>query len=340
MLITQSISRLRGLRFRAEYLAALLLLRVLAILPKEVSLMIASMVAAGAYLVMSQLRRIANRNLTFAFPQQPKKQKLKLIWRVFMNFGRLLVEFSRLPKLNRENISEVVVYEGFENFSEALRRGKGTLFLTAHFGAWELCPFAHALYGYPLKFVVRPIDNPYLDRLVTSYRTMSGNQIIQKRNSLKELLRALKKRESVGILIDQNTTREAGVFVDFFGKPASAIRGPVTLALKTDAPIVFSLDVRQPDNRHHVLILPAIDLAISGNLEQDVQTNTVRILKILEGYIRQYPGQWLWLHNRWKTPPDAKWQTKRQIQRRHLKRDLKCYTHRSLEGKSSRRIGR
>ena len=306
MLITQSISRLRGLRFRAEYLAALLLLRVLAILPKEVSLMIASMVAAGAYLVMSQLRRIANRNLTFAFPQQPKKQKLKLIWRVFMNFGRLLVEFSRLPKLNRENISEVVVYEGFENFSEALRRGKGTLFLTAHFGAWELCPFAHALYGYPLKFVVRPIDNPYLDRLVTSYRTMSGNQIIQKRNSLKELLRALKKKESVGILIDQNTTREEGVFVDFFGVPACTTTGLAALALRTGATVIPGVLIWDRDRRRHRLHFePPVEIIQTGDFRSDIIRNTARFNRILEELVQQFPDQWLWVHRRWKTRPSG-----------------------------------
>ena len=266
--------------------------------------MFASMVAAVAYLVMSQLRRIANRNLTLAFPQQPKEQKLKLIWRVFMNFGRLLVEFSRLPKLNRDNISEVVVYEGFENFSESLRRGKGTLFLTAHFGAWELCPFAHALYGYPMKFVVRPIDNPYLDQLINSYRMMSGNQIIQKRNSLKELLRALKKRESVGILIDQNTTREAGVFVDFFGVPACTTTGLAALALRTGATVIPGVLIWDRDRRRHRLHFePPVEIIQTGDLRSDIIQNTARFNRILEELVQKFPDQWLWVHRRWKTRP-------------------------------------
>ena len=306
MLISQSISSLKSLRFRAEYLVALLLLRFLGILPRDVSLMIASMVAAGAYLVMSPLRRIANRNLTLAFPQQPKKQRLKLIWRVFLNFGRLLVEFSRLPKLNRDNISEVVVYEGFENFSESLRRGKGTLFLTAHFGAWELCPFAHALYGYPLKFVVRPIENPYLDRLVNSYRTMSGNQIIQKRNSLKELLRALKKKESVGILIDQNTTREEGVFADFFGVPACTTTGLAALALRTGATVIPGVLIWDRDRRRHRLHFePPVEIIQTGDFRADIIQNTARFNRILEELVQQFPDQWLWVHRRWKTRPSG-----------------------------------
>ena len=124
---------------------------------------ISRMVALLAFNIMGNLRNTASKNLQFALPHLPPAQNLRIVKGVFINFGRLLAEFALLPKLNPKNISKIVIYEGFENFSESVRRGKGTLFLTAHFGAWELSPFAQAVYGHPLKFVIRPIDNPYLD---------------------------------------------------------------------------------------------------------------------------------------------------------------------------------
>ena len=237
-LISNSSSLPVWIRLRAEYLAARVLLGIFGALPRRASLCLAQGLAALAYRSLGHLRRTATRNLNLAFPHWTSEQTREVIRGVFRNFGRLLVEFARLPKLDRENISEVVVYDGFDHFAESLRRGNGTLFLTAHYGAWELCPFAHALYGHPLKFVVRPIDNPYLDRLVNAYRTASGNQVIRKKDSLREMLKTLKRNEGVGILIDQNTTRDAGVFVDFFGRPACTTTVLAALALRTGATVV------------------------------------------------------------------------------------------------------
>ncbi|MDE2964293.1 MAG: lipid A biosynthesis acyltransferase, partial [Acidobacteriota bacterium] len=134
------------------------MLGIFGTLPRRVSLCLARGVAALACRSLGHLRRTATRNLNLAFPHWTSEHTRVVVRGVFQNFGRLLVEFARLPRLNRDNISKVVVYDGFDNYAESLRRGSGTLFLTAHYGAWELCPFAHALYGHPLKFVVRPID--------------------------------------------------------------------------------------------------------------------------------------------------------------------------------------
>ena len=299
-------------------------------LPKKVALMLGSGLGHFLYFALRKRRRIALKNLQIAFGDEKSVDEREQICREsFHNLGKTAIEFLRFCELNFDNIWEEVTVEGKENLIQALDRGKGAIVFLPHFGNWELLALVYgALIPNRAKAIAFPLKNRYLDAVVSKYRERLSLELIGRKQAVRRTLRALKENFAIGFFADQNAGRE-GVFVDFFGKPASAIRGPVTLALKTDAPIVFSLDVRQPDDRHHVLILPAIDLAISGDLEQDVQTNTARILKILEGYIRQYPGQWLWLHNRWKTPPDARWQTKRQIQRRHLKRDLKCYTHRS-----------
>ena len=201
-----------------------------------------------------------------------------------------------------------------------MNQGKGAIVFLPHFGNWELLALVYgALIPDRAKAIAFPLKNGYLNALVSQYRERLSLRLITRRRAVRETLRALKENYAVGFFADQNAGRE-GVFIDFFGKPASAVRGPATLALKTGATLLLSMDIRQPDDRHHVLITPAIDLEISGDIEQDVQINTEHILKILEAYIRQYPDQWLWTHNRWKTQPDLKWQMKRKIRKRQAKR--------------------
>ena len=265
---------------------------------------ISRMVALLAFYIMRNLRNTASKNLQFALPHLPPAQNLRIVKGVFINFGRLLAEFALLPKLNPKNISKIVIYEGFENFSESVRRGKGTLFLTAHFGAWELSPFAQAVYGHPLKFVIRPIDNPYLDRLSNSYRTRSGNQIIKKKNSIKELLRALRSKETVGILIDQNTTLDTGIFVDFFGIPACTTTGLAALALRTGATVIPGFLIWDSTlGKHRLHFEPPVEIIQTGDHRSDIIQNTARFNKVLENLVRRYPDQWLWVHRRWKTRP-------------------------------------
>ena len=303
-LISNSSSLPVWIRLRAEYLAARVLLGIFGALPRRASLCLAQGLAALAYRSLGHLRRTATRNLNLAFPHWTSEQTREVVRGVFRNFGRLLVEFARLPKLDRQNISEVVVYDGFDHFAESLRRGNGTLFLTAHYGAWELCPFAHALYGHPLKFVVRPIDNPYLDRLVNAYRTASGNQVIRKKDSLREMLKTLKQNEGVGILIDQNTTRDAGVFVDFFGRPACTTAVLAALALRTGATVVPGVLIWDSARQiHRLRFEPPVEMVQTGDRRADIMENTARFNKILEALVRQHPDQWLWVHRRWKTRP-------------------------------------
>ena len=192
---------------------------MLGAIPRGAALAIGRFVAWTTFHLSKKLRTIAEHNLKLALPELGPDDREQIVRGVFANLGRLLAEFCQLPTLTKENVSQRVIYDGYENFSTALQRGAGVLFLTAHYGAWELCPYAHALYGHPLKFLVRPIDNPLVDELVNRYRMGSGNQVIEKKNSLKEILVTLKRGAAVGILIDQNTFREAGVFAPFFNIP-------------------------------------------------------------------------------------------------------------------------
>jgi KDO2-lipid IV(A) lauroyltransferase len=175
------------------------------------------------------------RNLALAFPEKNKRERRRILRGEFRSLGRQAAEVSLFPKYTVKNVTQTVVYDGFENYERAFARGKGVLFLTGHLGAWELSAFAHSLQGHPLNVLMRPLDNVYLDNLTRRYRTMHGNKMLDKDASPRSMLAAMKAGEVVGILMDTNMTPPQGVFVDFFGIPACTAIGLARIALRTDA---------------------------------------------------------------------------------------------------------
>ena len=188
-----------------EYLAAWLVLKSLGILPRGLARRIGVAVVRVAYLLRPPLHRVAHFNLQVAFPDWTEAQRRRVIRGMIRQIGWMAGEFSQFPRYTRENIEQVVVFDGFEHFAAAQARGKGTLFLTGHMSAWELAPFAHALYGYPLHFLVRAIDNPRVDALINHYRCLSGNRPIEKNRSARAMLSILAEGGTVGLLMDHNT---------------------------------------------------------------------------------------------------------------------------------------
>ena len=256
------------------------------------------------YLLHGKLRRVGMRNLAIAFPEKTAAERRKIVRKVFTSLGRQFAEVCLFPTYSTENVSRTVAYDGYENFDRASQRGKGVLFLTGHIGGWELSAFAHSLYGHPLHFVMRPLDNPYLDALVRRYRTMHGNTPILKDNPARELLRAMKAGATVGILMDTNMTPPEGVFVDFFGIPACTASGLARIALRTDAAVVPGFTVWDPVLRKYRLRFePPVALIRTGNNDADILANTALFTKVIEDVVRRYPDQWLWVHRRWKTRP-------------------------------------
>ncbi len=180
------------------------------------------------------------------------------------------------------------------------------IFLTGHFGGWEVGSFVHSLHGNPIRIVVRPLDNPYLNALVESYRTLHGNSTFGKQDFARGLLTAMKEGATVGILMDQNVTPPAGVFVDFFGQPACTASGIARVALRTEAAVVPGFTIWDKALRkYRIHFDPALELARSGDDEKDAITNTALFTKVIERYAREYPEQWLWVHRRWKTRPEG-----------------------------------
>jgi KDO2-lipid IV(A) lauroyltransferase len=294
------------MRERLEYGLVWLIVKTLGVLPRPLARALAITFAGMVYAVHVRLRRTGMRNLALAFPEKTRRQRGRILRGVFTSLGRQLAEVCLFPRYTRDNVGKVVVYDGFENYERARARGKGVLFLTAHLGSWELSAFTHSLHGHPLHIVMRPLDNPYLDRLLHQYRTMHGNTTVDKDDFVRGLLAAMKAGEVVGILMDTNMTPPQGVFVDFFGIPACTASGLARIALRTDGAVVPGFTVWDRRLRKYRLRFdPAVKLIRTGNDEADVISNTAVFTRIIEDCVRRYPDQWLWVHRRWKTRPEG-----------------------------------
>ena len=275
-------------------------------MPRRLSRAFAIGIAQVVYLLHFRLRQVGMRNLAMVFPEKSVAERKRILRGVFTSLGRQLAELCQFPRYTIENIDEVVVYDGLENYEQAYARRKGVLFLTAHFGGWELSAFAHSLHGHWLNVVMRPMDNQYLDRLLQSYRTMYGNKTVAKDDFVRGLLAAMKAGETVGILMDTNMTPPQGVFVDFFGIPACTASGLARIALRTDGAVVPGFTIWDPAlGKYRLRFDPALELVRTGDLEADIAANTQRFTKVIEDYVRKYPDQWLWVHRRWKTRPEG-----------------------------------
>jgi KDO2-lipid IV(A) lauroyltransferase len=294
------------MRQRLEYAAAWPFIKILGAMPRPMARAFGIFLAQIVYVLHVRLRRVGMRNLALAFPEKTEVERARILRGEFTSLGRQLAEVCHFPKYTLQNVEEVVVYDGLENYKQAYAQGKGVLFLTAHFGGWELSAFTHSMHGHWMHVVMRAMDNVYLDRLIREYRTMHGNQTVDKDNFVRGLLAAMRAGEVVGILMDTNMTPPQGIFVDFFGIPACTADGMARIALKTDAAVVptFTIWDKQLE-KYRLRFDPAVELIRTGELEPDIAANTQVFTKIIESYVRQYPDQWLWVHRRWKTRPEG-----------------------------------
>jgi KDO2-lipid IV(A) lauroyltransferase len=284
-----------ALRNMVEYCLALAVVKSLEWAPMGMAEWLARRYAAALDLALPRLRRVAERNLAFAMPEV---EAGPIVDGVFRSIARLLVAFAKFPAIGRGNAAQWIRCEGAEHFEQALRAGRGVLFATAHLGNWELSAFAHALFTGPMNVVVRPLDNPPIDRMVERRRGLSGNRLISKRDIARPILKALAANEAVGILIDQNSSADSGVFVDFFGMSACSGTGFAKLAARSGAAVIPGFALWSEEERRYVLrFYPPVPM--TGDAARD----TAALQKKLEEIVRAHPDQWLWIHRRWKTRP-------------------------------------
>jgi len=216
-----------------------------------------------------------------------------------------LMELMRFAGGRDEELAAQLELSGESHVREALTRGKGVLVLIAHFGNYDLMGlFASKLFGYPVTIITKTLKNQGLNALWWETRQKAGLNTVPSHNAYRACVRALRRNELVGFMLDQNRPREQGVFVDFFGRPASTSPGLAFMAAQTGAPVVPVFMRRKPDGRHVLDVHPALEPPPDRKPET-LREHTAAYTKIIEDEVRRYPAQWLWLHKRWKSRPAA-----------------------------------
>jgi KDO2-lipid IV(A) lauroyltransferase len=292
------------MREKLEFWLVMAVARPLRWMPRGMARCMAGVLAGSVYRLHGRLRRVGLRNLELAFPALSTRERKEILRGVYRSLGRQLVEFCRMTRYTAENTRGWIRTEGLDHYLAARARGKGVLIVTGHMGAWELSSFYHSLMGYPMSMIARPLDNRPLDKFVNGIRCLHGNRVLPKDDFARGLLTAMRKGETVGILMDTNMTPPQGVFVNFFGKQACTASGVARVALKTGAAILPGFMVWEKAEGHYVLHFgPQLVFERSADAEADIVAATQLCTSVIESWIRRYPDQWLWIHRRWKTRP-------------------------------------
>jgi Kdo2-lipid IVA lauroyltransferase/acyltransferase len=271
--------------------------------PLPLALWLGRRVGDVVYTTMARRRRIALSNLGRAYPDMPEAERRRLARLAAQHLGMTLVELPRLLTAPLEETLARIRLDGVEHLKAAMQAHGRALVLTAHLGNWEILCAAHRLTEYGLSVVVRPLDARWLDGVAVKLRRRTGVELIDKRGALRPVLEALRRGRMVGILMDQNAARREGVFVDFFGHPASTSRSLALLAVRTGAPVVPIFARRATGTGHTVVIRPALPSPTSNDPDAAVVELTARCTAEIERAIREAPEQWLWSHDRWRTRP-------------------------------------
>ncbi len=292
------------MRQRLEFALVWLLVKAIGALPRAVARKLGAGIGWLAFAAVPRLRRVGMENLALAFPGKSHVERTLVLRAMYRSLGWQLAEFCQMSRYTLDDASRFIRYDGLEHYLEAKHRGRGVLVLTGHIGAWELSSFYHSLAGYPMGMVIRRLDNPLVDRFVNRIRCLHGNRVLHKDDFARGLIAAMRTQETVGVLMDTNMTPPQGVFVDFFGRAACTAVGVARVALRTGAAVLPGFLSWEPSENRYVLhFLPALQLANTGDDDRDAIANTQLFTKALEDVIRRYPGQWLWVHRRWKTRP-------------------------------------
>lgn len=282
------------------------LLRVFEAVPLPALAVFCEAVMLLVWAIDRKHRAIGRINIRIAFPEMRDAEADRMIRACYRRMGTSAAEFLHIPKMDEAYLREHFRIEGAEYIRGTMEReGRPAMVMTGHFGNWELLSHVYGMRIAPVAFIVRPLKSALLDRIVTERREWSGNEVIRKEDSAKEVMKVLRRRTLVGILIDQNVAREKGILVDFFTRKAYTTFGIARLALAMNARIHPGFIFRDPERKfHHTLRFgPAISVDPAPTREEAVARITRKCNEMLENAIREAPDHWMWFHRRWKTRP-------------------------------------
>lgn len=251
------------------------------------------------YILDRRHRRIALDNVAHAFPGRPTTDREAIVRGAFRHFGRLLFALLKFNTLTPEAMLARVEFEGEDRVRSAHEQHRGVLFVTGHFGFWEVQALVHALRLPPMAVLARTLDNPALQEILEQVRTRTGNAVIYRQGTMRRVMRTLHANQGVGILIDQHTLSRDALSVEFFGRPAATTPLVAVLAHRTGAPVVPLFALPLGHGRYRMVYEHPVEPPTSEDPEA-LRAFTQRCTDVLEQYVRRHPELWLWMHRRWR----------------------------------------
>lgn len=301
-----------NIRHRFEYVVVLFLIFILKGLSAKTIFRLGRILGNLSYKLATKRKRVALINLNIAFgDKKSNKEKKQIIKNSFIQVALSTLQSLWILKYpNRVN--QLIEGEpiGLDIVKKCLERRRGIFFLTAHYGNWEIMGIDHGYRGAcKLNSIIRRLDNPYLNEVALKFRTVSGNGIFCRDESLLQIVRAIKNNEAVAVMMDQNTAK-GGVFVDFFGRKAATARSVARLSYRTGTPILPFFCYPTRNGTYRVKYGPELTLEKTGHKENDVIEWTQALEKFIEKTIHDTPNPWMWAHRRWKTQPSEEQEKK------------------------------
>jgi KDO2-lipid IV(A) lauroyltransferase len=287
------------MRHRLEYLGVASLIALVRVMPAALVDWCGGLIGRAVYVFDGTHRRIAARNVAAAFPGRSIAERRHIVRGAFAHFGRLLLQLLKFSTLSPAAMLASVEFEGEDHVRSAHAQGKGVLFVTGHFGFWELQAMVHALRHPPMAVVARALDNPALNELLERMRTRTGNSVIYRQGTLRRILRTLQAGQGVGILIDQHIMTRDAIYVDFFNRPAATTSAAATLAFRTGAPVIPLFALPLGGGRYRMVYEHPIEPP-PPDTNDAIHEFTQRCTDVLEMYVRRNPELWLWMHRRWR----------------------------------------
>jgi KDO2-lipid IV(A) lauroyltransferase len=287
------------MRHLIEYWSVRTIIALVGLLPAALVEPVGAVVGGAVYLFDGTHRRVAARNVAAAFPGRSAAERRQIVRGAFAHFGRLLLQLLKFSTLAPHALLARVEFEGENHVRAAHAQGKGVLFVTGHFGFWELQAMVHALRLGPMAVVARPLDNRRLNDLLERIRTRTGNSVIYRQGTMRRVFRTLQAGQGVGILIDQHIMTRDAIYVDFFNRPAATTSAVAALALRTGAPVVPLFALPLGGGRYRMVYEPPVEPPLPG-ADDPIHEFTQRCTDVLEMYVRRHPELWLWMHRRWR----------------------------------------
>jgi len=287
------------MRHRLEYLLVKALIAIARVMPMPLVEPTGAALGLTFFVFDRAHRRVAGRNLAAAFPTRSRAERRRLVRGTFAHFGRLLFALLKFSTLSPAAMLARVEFEGEEQVRQAYAQGKGVLFVTGHFGYWELQAMVHALRLPPMAVLARTLDNPALNVLLEQMRTRTGNTVVYRQGAMRQVVKLLKAGHGVGILIDQHIQGRDAIYVDFFGRQAATTPAVAALALRTGAPVVPLFALPLGGGRYRMVYEHPVEPPLPGTADP-LHLFTQRCTDVLEMYVRRHPELWLWMHRRWR----------------------------------------